>query len=87
MRTIFKYDLMIGYNSLCLPERSKVIHVAEQYGNLTMWVEQPVVTHEPNKNYIFNVHGTGHFLIDNNAVHVGTALMSSGLVWHVYETK
>lgn len=85
MRNIFKYDLMIGYNTLYLPERSKVIHVAEQYGNLTMWVEQPVATHEPNRNYTYVVHGTGQFVNDNNAVHVGTALMSSGLVWHVYE--
>lgn len=87
MRTIFKYDLMIGWNnSLYLPERSKVLYVAEQYGNLTMWVEQPTMNHM-SENRIFQVYGTGHLIPDNNDVHVGTVLMSSGLVWHVYETK
>ena len=85
MRTIFKYDLMLGYNSLYLPDGYKVVHIAEQYGNLTMWVEQSI---QNSPNYrTFNVYGTGHQIPDDNAIHVGTALMSSGLVWHVYETK
>jgi len=85
MRTIYKYDLFIGYNSLYLPDGYKVLHVAEQYGSLTMWVEQSIQNSPSYRT--FNVHGTGHQIPDDNAVHVGTALMSSGLVWHVYETK
>lgn len=84
MRTIFKYDLMIGYNSLYLPDGYKVVHVAEQYGNLTMWVEQPAMQHSAG-THTFQVYGTGHQISDDRAVHVGTALMTSGLVWHVYE--
>lgn len=86
MRTIFKYDLMLGYNSLYLPDGYKVVHVAEQYGNLTMWVEQPAMQHSA-RAHTFNVYGTGQQIPDDRAVHVGTALMNSGLVWHVYETK
>ena len=86
MRTIFKYDLIIGYNSLYLPDGYKVVHVAEQYGNLTMWVEQPDMQHSASA-HTFQVYGTGHQISDDRAVHVGTALMTSGLVWHVYETK
>jgi hypothetical protein len=85
MRTIYKYDLMIGYNSLYLADGYKVLHVAEQYGNLTMWVDQTIGNSASYRT--FNVYGTGHPIPDDNAVHVGTALMSSGLVWHVYETK
>lgn len=85
MRTIYKYDLMIGYNSLYLADGYKVLHVAEQYGSLCMWVEQSI---QNSPNYrTFNVHGTGQPIPDDNAVHVGAALMSSGLVWHVYEVK
>ena len=85
MRTIYKYDLMIGYNSLYLADGYKVVHVAEQCGSLTMWVEQTIGNSSSYRT--FNVYGTGHQIPDDNAVHVGTTLMSSGLVWHVYETK
>jgi hypothetical protein len=86
MRTIYKYDLMLGYNSLYLPDGYKVVHVAEQYGSLVMWVEQSAIQHSAVSR-TFNVYGTGYQIPDDRAVHVGTALMSSGLVWHVYETK
>ena len=85
MRTIYKYDLMLGYNSLYLPDGYKVIHVGEKYGNLIMWVEQDAT--KPGIYCYFNVYGTGQQIPDDRAMHVGTALMNSGLVWHVYETK
>jgi hypothetical protein len=85
MRTVYKYDLILGYNSLYLPEGSKVVHVGEQYGNLTMWVEHTIANSASYRT--FNVYGTGQPFLDDNAVHVGTAVMSNGLVWHVYDTK
>ncbi len=85
MRTIFKYDLMIGYNALYLPDGYTVVHVAEQYGNLSMWVEHTIGNLASSRT--FNVYGTGHPIPDDRAVHVGTVLMSSGLVWHVYDAK
>jgi len=87
-RTIFKYELITGFNSLYLPEQSKVIHVAEQgYHTLVMWVEQPVESFGPTVLHNFNVYGTGQPIYDDRAVHVSTALMTSGLVWHVYQVK
>jgi hypothetical protein len=86
MRTIYKYDLMFGYNSLYIPDGYKVVHVGEQYGNLTMWVEQPTSKYPPSM-HTFQVYGTGQPFLDDNAVHVGTAVMTNGLVWHVYDTK
>lgn len=84
MRNIYKYDLMLGYNSLYLADGYKVLHVAEQYGNLTMWVEHTIGNLASHR--IFNVYGTGQPIPDDRAMHVGTALMTSGLVWHVYES-
>jgi hypothetical protein len=87
MRTIFKYDLMIGYNSLYLPDGYKVVHVGEQYGNLTIWVEQDATDTKHGIYCYLYVYGTGQQFFDTGAVHVGTVLMSNGLVWHVYGTK
>ncbi len=83
MRVIYKYELMLGYNSIYLPEGYKVLKVAEQYGNLTMWIEQDST--RLGKNVVFNVYGTGYSIPNPNAIHVGTEIMeNSGLVWHVY---
>lgn len=82
MRVIYKYELMLGYNSIYLPEGYKVLKVAEQYGTLTMWVEQD--SYRPSRNVVFNVYGTGYSIPNQNAMHVGSEIMESGLVWHVY---
>jgi hypothetical protein len=82
MRVIYKYELMLGYNSIWLPAGYKVLKIAEQHGNLTMWVEQD--SSYPASNVVFNVYGTGYSIPNPNAVHVGSELMESGLVWHVY---
>jgi len=87
MRTIYKYNLTEGLQSLSLPEESRIVHVGEQHGWLTIWVEQPVQNTTPSTVRNINVYGTGQHVYDDAAVYVGTVLMTSGLVWHVYETK
>jgi len=82
MRSIYKYQLITGYNSIYLPEGYKVLKVAEQDGFLTMWVEQDST--RPARNIVFNVYGTGYGIPNAYATHVGTEIMESGLVWHVY---
>jgi hypothetical protein len=83
MRTIYKYNLAAGINGIFLPEGYKVLNVADQYGYITMWVEQDNA--KPGSSRQFSVYGTGFGIYNDNEVYVGTAIMTSGLVWHVYE--
>lgn len=83
MRVIFKYELMLGYNSIYLPAGYKVLKIGEQQaGFLTMWIEQDST--QPARNVVFNVYGTGYSIPGPYATHVGSEIMESGLVWHVY---
>ena len=82
MRTIYKYHLMVGLNTVALPLESKVVHITEQYGQLQMWVEQDPT--RPVLNRQFNVYGTGHYIYNNNEHHLATVVLGD-FVWHVYE--
>jgi len=84
-KTIYKYQIILedNYTSVWLPDGYKVIHVGEQYGNLFVWVV--IDDSRPAMLYDFLVHGTGHPFTGEEGVHVGTAQMSNGLVWHVFE--
>ena len=82
MRTIYKYDLMVGLNSVDLPLEAEVVHIGEQYGQLQMWVEQDPT--RPTRGRQFNVYGTGHYIYNNNEHHLATVVLYD-FVWHVYE--
>lgn len=82
MRTIYKYPLNFGVNSVSLPLESEVVHIAEQYGQLCMWVEQDPT--RPVLNRQFNIYGTGHYIYNNNEQHLATVVIDQ-FVWHVYE--
>ena len=87
MRIIFKYPICIGRNTLSLPKGSKILHVAEQRGQLCMWIEQDTTKPQVYRN--FQVYGTGKSFGSDRAVEptfVGTALVND-FVWHVYELK
>ena len=82
MRTIYKYHLKVGLNSIDLPLEAEVVHIAEQYGQLQMWVEQDPT--RPVLNRQFSVYGTGHYIYNNNEHHLATVVLGD-FVWHVYE--
>ena len=84
MRIVYKHNLMTGYNQVYLPPESKILHIAEQHGQVMMWVEQPAYQSAPSMVHEFNVYATGQQIINDNEYHIGSVLMSSGLVWHVY---
>lgn len=82
MRVIYKYPLMVGYNSVPLPFGAEVVHIGEQHGQLQMWVEQ-----DPSETLVnrqFNVYGTGHYIYNVNEQHLSTVQVGD-LVWHIYE--
>ena len=87
MKTIHKIKLDIKdeqrieiFGTLELNRR--VLKIAEQDGDLYMWV---MVESKHNKeSYRIQIKGTG-FCCDNmSGEHLGTVLTKNGLVWHVY---
>lgn len=82
MRTIYKYPLIVGFNGISLPLEAEVVHIAEQNGQLQMWVEQADCGQLSQRQ--FNVYGTGHYIYNDNEMHLATVIVGD-FVWHVYE--
>lgn len=84
MRTVHKFKLTGKTTELPLSPNHQVLHVAEQDEEVTIWIE--LYTDEEPVQWVLHVVGTG-WEIDQKAEtkHVGSCLMQSGLVWHVYE--
>jgi hypothetical protein len=84
MRKVWKYKLdMEGFQSIFeIPEGGKVIHVDNQRGNPTLWVEVDPI--KSNEKRTFTYFGTGHTIPVDNWKHVGSCIIEP-YVWHVYE--
>ena len=92
MRVVHKFHLEIGETILSIPANAEIVHVAEQIGELQMWVE--LNPSAPKINRFFRVFCTGHPIDDIQdqlgftlrPKYVGTALMAgSAFVAHIYE--
>lgn len=84
MRTIFKWALPImDTATIPMPRFARPIAVAEQAGALCLWAE--VDANEPLVNRDIHIRGTGNPLLGNEGRHIGSVVMSYGLVWHCYE--
>lgn len=81
---IHKYVLNQGpyaKTTIQLPDNFLVLYVTDQHGELTIWVElDPEEEKIPHTFYVLPTGGEIFPSMD----HVGSVLMSSGLVWHVY---
>lgn len=91
-RRVWKYPLAVQVEqTIDMPFGARVIHVAEQHGEPTLWAEvigtDPWVRklHRPRRFYII---GTGH-VFDTRGAQIeyrGTVMLQRGhLVLHVYE--
>lgn len=90
---IFKYPLDLrealndGRVTVPMPIASKVVHVAEQRGVITIWAQ--VTPGNVIRDRVYSIVTTGHSEIPANSVHVGSVQMLGGdgneYVWHVYE--
>ena len=78
MRTIWKYPLG---RVLALPDGARLIKVARQAGELTLWAL--VDTEAPLAPHHFEVCGTGHPAPPDSS-YVGT-VFDEPFVWHVFE--
>lgn len=81
MRRVYKYQLGDAGGLIETHAGAELLHVAEQDGRLTVWLR--VDTAAPVIGRTFIVAGTG--MAVGVVPHVGTALMSDGLVLHVFD--
>jgi hypothetical protein len=81
VKRVFKYPLKVsgGLQSFEIPKFAEVVSVAEQRGELCIWLEvDDLIPLELRK---FAVFGTGHKVTGR---HCGSVVMEP-FVWHVYE--
>lgn len=81
---ILKYalELVTGWQDVKMPHGARIIHVHEQHGLPTMWVEA-----DPSVQGVirtFMIIPTGHAAIPADSKYVGTVHID-WTVWHVYE--
>lgn len=80
MKTVWKFFLD---REVEMPTGAKLLHVAEQHGQLCTWAE--VDPDAPTEIRRFALVGTGHN-VPENVTFVGTILMmGGGILIHVYE--
>ena len=79
--TVYKYPLKLAdEQDLEIQQGAQFLTVAEQQGELVLYAR--VISDAPKVKRRIRVAGTGHPRV--NGRYVGTAMMPSGLVWHVF---
>lgn len=84
MREIWKFVLK-PETEIDMPKKAKLLSVADQYGNVCLWVEVDTIWENEKRSFVF--FGTGHTIpIDLDLAFIGTVLlMDDSLVLHVFE--
>lgn len=85
MKRILKFQIPMSFGPipLMIPAQSKILEIADQYGNMEMWVEAE--TYMPMELVDLYMCKTGDF-VPEDYVHVKTVLFSAGrLVLHLYK--
>jgi len=86
MRTIWKYPLKLGANTLEMPNAAQALSVQAQDGVLYLWML--VRTEARTERRCFMVFGTGGEIPEKPLSHIGTVLCHGGvLVCHVFELE
>jgi hypothetical protein len=81
---IWKFPLQITDEQLVeMPVLARPLSVAEQDGQLVMWVHLNEKSNE-KRHYKIRIIGTGNPMPDSVGNFIGTVVMSYGLVWHVF---
>jgi hypothetical protein len=96
MKTIYKYEITAGLNTIALPEDAEILTVQIQGETPYLWAL--LNTAKLKKDRYFIIFGTGHDIdmILKSTEHkpyelhkyIGTFQMPAyGLVWHLFEVK
>lgn len=86
---IYKITLaIVDMRTIDLPISAEILHVGEQNGHLCMWyqfIESDPIQTQTTKRHTIEIIGTGNHYYQRPRVHIGTVVMSNGLVWHVFK--
>lgn len=82
---IHKYAVPLHNFNMFLAKGSIIRDIAEQAGDVFMWVERSTDTQNDSEGRCFEVFGTGHEMEPKNRKFLKTVHHSSGLVLHYYE--
>lgn len=83
MSEVWKYRLVIDdEQEIEMPKDAELLHVAEQHGRIALWA-LVIPTGQPTAKRVIVIRGTGDPFWTQP--YVGTVLMESGLVWHVFD--
>ena len=87
MLSIWKFGLPLSDRvEIEMPHGAQVLSVGVQRGNPCLWAL--VDAHRRQVHRTFYVHGTGHPVIDPDALFIGTIQLHGGaLIFHVFEPK
>jgi len=84
IRHVFKYYLKeTDVQEVMMPTGAQILHVAQQAGMLCLWVL--VELNNPLVERRIRIFGTGHPISVELGPFIGTVMMSSGLVWHIFD--
>ena len=82
MKQVWKFIVHMNKPTTTMPENAQILNVNFQGGHLTLWalvdIEAPFT---PRK---ILVRGTGHNVMPDGVIYIGTAF-KDGLVFHVFE--
>ncbi len=83
---IYKYPLDItDRQKISIGNKlGKPLFVAEQYGQLTLWVQLEDVNNDFEYEIDVRVIGTGHEHSSQVENYVGSVIMSNCFVWHIF---
>lgn len=80
---IWKFTLHPNAVGVPLPRGAKIIAVAEQKSSLCVWADV-IPAGTPWVTRLFVVQGTGQ-PFTHDLPHIGTVVMTDGLVWHIFD--
>ena len=85
VRVVHKYKISLSDFNMFLVKSSVILDIAEQDGDVFMWVERPADGNIDCVGRQFEVFGTGHDIPPKARKFIKTLHHSSGLVLHYYE--
>ncbi len=85
MRAIWKFPLVLTDRQVVrMPEGAQILHVDEQNGQICLWAG--ITEGKDTEDREIQIIGTGYpELPDEWVTHLGSVVMQSGYVWHVFE--
>lgn len=89
MRTIHKYPLAFGTDfegkqKVAMPYGAKVVMVAMQGDNITVWAEHYIDNASEIVEREFYIFATGEIISNKSITHCGSVMISQ-FVFHVYQ--